>query len=74
MLYHAEFFDKRNEKQRDLTCSKVEMVDGYWTVKKMLMKNVQTGHSTLLEMQDIKFGLDLSDTTFTQSALERGIK
>ena len=57
--------------QRQLVCSGIEKIEGFWTTKKMNMKNVQTGHSTLLEMTNIVFGLELSDSIFTQGALER---
>ena len=71
MIYKADFYDKRGDMQRELTCSKVEKVDGFWTIKEMFMKNVQTEHSTSLELKDIKYGIEISDSIFTQSALER---
>ncbi|MBP5438445.1 MAG: outer membrane lipoprotein-sorting protein [Treponema sp.] len=71
IMTKADFYDKQDMLQRQLVCSGIEKIEGFWTTKKMNMTNVQTGHSTLLEMTNIVFGLDLSDNLFTQGALER---
>lgn len=72
MLYKAEFYDRQNLLQRVLTCSEIKMIDGFWTTGKMLMKNVQKDHSTVIEMKDVKYGITLDETLFTVSALEKG--
>lgn len=72
ILYKAEFFDRQDMKQRELECAEIGIVDGYWTTRKMIMKNVQSGHTTLLEITDIAYNENLSDAIFTQGALERG--
>ena len=72
MLYKAEFYDRQDLLQRVLTCSEIKMIDGFWTTGKMLMKNVQKDHSTVIEMKDVKYGITLDETLFTVSALEKG--
>ena len=72
MLYKAQFFDRQNELQRELKCSDIKKIDGFWTTGKMLMKNVQKEHTTLIEMKDVKYGVALDETLFSVSALEKG--
>ncbi len=72
LLQKAEFYDRQNNLQRTLTCSDIAMIDGIWTTGKMFMENVQTGHSTLLEMKDVRYNVDIDDSLFTAAALERG--
>ncbi len=73
ILQKGEFYDKQNNLQRELTCSGIHLQDGFWTTDTMLMKNVLTNHSTVLEMKDVKYNLAVDDNMLTVSALERGI-
>ena len=41
--------------------------------KRMLMRNVQTGHSTLLLFEDPKFNIKLAANLFTVARLEQGL-
>lgn len=68
----GEYYDKQNTLTRELTCSGLTQIDGIWTTEKMLMKNVKNGHSTLLELRDVKYNMPLDDNMFTVSAIERG--
>lgn len=68
----GEFYDRQNTLARELSCSGIKKIDGIWTTQKMLMKNLKNGHSTLLEMKDVKYNLPLSDNMFTVGAIERG--
>ena len=69
----AELFDQRGEVQRELVCSDIRQVDGIWTIHKMVMTNIQTGHSSTLEMKSVKYNIDLADSLFTVSFIERGM-
>lgn len=73
MLYKCELFDRQNSLQRVLTCSDIKSINGYLTCSFMKIENVQTNHSTSLEMKNIVFDTKLDDNMFTVSALERGI-
>ncbi len=72
LLIKGEFFDRQNNLQRILTCSGFEKQSGYWTTKKMLMKNVQTEHTTTIEMDDVSYDIPLDDSLLTVNALENG--
>ena len=68
----GEYYDRQNELARVLTSSDTTKIDGIWTTQKMFMQNVKTGHSTLLEMKNVRYNLSLDDKMFTVSAIERG--
>ncbi|MBQ4377767.1 MAG: outer membrane lipoprotein-sorting protein [Treponema sp.] len=72
MLYKGEFYDRQNNLQRELFCSEIKIIDGFWTTGKMLMKNVQKNHTTLLEMKNVSYGVSVDDSLLTVSALEKG--
>ncbi len=72
MLYKGEYYDRQNNLQRKLTCSDIKEIDGFWTTGKMFMENVQKNHTTLIEMKDVKYGVDVDDSLLTVASLEKG--
>ena len=71
VVQKAEYYDRQNNLFKALTCENIEKVNGYWTIQKMTMKNVQTNHQTVYELQNIKFDIPVDANYFTVSALER---
>ena len=69
----VEFYDKLGKLHRQMFASDIKKVDGFWTIGKMEMKNVQTGHSTELLFLDPKFNVQLDSKIFTVNKLERGL-
>ena len=69
----VEFYDKLGKLHRQMVSSDIKKVDGFWTVGKMEMKNVQTGHSTELLFLDPKYNIQLDSKIFTVNKLERGL-
>lgn len=72
MALKVEYYDKLGNLQRKLEVSDIEKTDGFWTAKKMHMSNVQTGHRTILTIENPKFNIGLKENTFTVSRLEKG--
>ncbi len=72
MLYKGEFFDKQGKLQRTLSCSEIKKIDGFWTTERMLMTNVQKNHSTLIEMKNVSYGVEIDESLLTVAALEKG--
>ncbi|MCR5288806.1 MAG: outer membrane lipoprotein-sorting protein [Treponema sp.] len=68
----GEYYDKQNTLTREMRCTDITQIDGIWTTGKMFMKNVKTGHSTLLEMKDVMYNRAFDDNMFTVSSIERG--
>lgn len=73
MAVKAEYFDKLNKLHRRLTISNIEKVQGFWTMRLMQMENVQTGHKTIIRMDNQKFNVKVSPNLFTVSQLEKGL-
>jgi len=64
-----EYYDRRGELARVFTAEEVKAVQGFWTVTKRLMKNVQTGHSTEAVLSDVRYNLKLAPDLFSERAL-----
>ena len=73
MAVKAEYYDKLNKLHRRLTISNINKVQGFWTMHLMQMENVQTGHKTIIRMDNQKFNIKLSPNLFTVSQLEKGL-
>lgn len=73
MLVRAEYYDKLDKLHRLLTVSEIEKIQGFWTTHLMHMENVQTGHKTIIRMDNQKFNPDISPNLFTVSSLEKGL-
>ena len=69
----VEYYDKLNKLHRLLVASDIKQVDGFWTVGKMNMKNVQTNHETALVFKNYKYNTPADDNMFTVSQLEKGL-
>lgn len=69
----VEFYDKLGKLHRQMVSSDIKKIDGFWTVGKMEMKNVQTGHSTELLFLDPKYNIQLDSKIFSVNKLERGL-
>ncbi len=57
---------------KTLNCMDIVEIDGIWSVRKMIMENIQTKHKTIMEISDIRFNESIQDTLFTVSALKTG--
>lgn len=73
MAVKVEYYDKLNKLHRQLTISNIEKVQGFWTMHLMQMINVQTGHKTIIRMNNQKFNVKVSPNLFTVSKLEKGL-
>ena len=66
----GEFYDKKGELLKVLTVSGMEKdAKGHWVVKDTVMKNVQKGTSTRMEILQHKTDTDIADDYFTERFL-----
>lgn len=70
---YVEYYDKLNKLHRVLTVSDVKKVQGFWTIHKMEMKNVQTEHSTLIIVKNPQYNIKIDKALFTVAKLEKGL-
>lgn len=67
-----EFYDRKNELLKTLVNSGYKKYpNNKWRAEEMLMTNHQTGKSTILYWQDIRFGINVSSRDFDRNALKR---
>lgn len=64
-----EYYDHRGELARIFTAEELREVQGFWTIVKRVMKNVQTGHGTEAVLDDVRYNQNLSPDLFTERAL-----
>ncbi len=67
----VEFYDKKNRLMKIMTLDELRKDGPYWSVLKMRMENVQTGHKTIMVMSDIKYDAGIRDDYFTERFLMR---
>ncbi len=69
----CEFYDKLGKLHRVMTVTDLQKVEGFWTVMKMEMKNVQSGHSTQITVSEPKYDIKVDKSLFTVAKLEKGL-
>ena len=66
-----DFYDKKGEPlKREVI--KWQQVKNAWVWSEVLVKNVQTGHSSIFRVTDVKINLGLHDDMFSERALSLG--
>ena len=70
---YCEFYDKLGKLHRVMTVLDLQKVGGFWTVMKMEMKNVQSGHSTQITVSEPKYDIKVDKSLFTVAKLEKGL-
>jgi len=70
---YVEYYDKLDKLHRVLTVQDLQKVQGFWTVMKMEMKNVQSGHSTQITVTGPKYDIAVDKSLFTVAKLEKGL-
>lgn len=65
----TEYYDKQGRKYRVYEALKVEKIDGYNTVTKSRMKNLNTKGETVLTYQSVKYNIGLPENIFTERFL-----
>ncbi len=69
LLRKVEFYDKNNKLFKILTISEYQNIETYNFSTKLIMKNVQTGSQTIMNVSNIKYNIDLPDSYFTKESL-----
>lgn len=67
-----EIYDDEGELLKVNTVTRLEQVQGYWTIIGNTMENVQTGHKTVLAIQRFVYDQELPESLFTTNYLQTG--
>ncbi|MDA8092231.1 MAG: outer membrane lipoprotein-sorting protein [Nitrospiraceae bacterium] len=66
-----QYYDRRGELLKVFTADEVKTVKGFPTITKRTMKNVQSGHSTVVTFEKTDYNLGLSDSLFSERFMKR---
>ena len=69
LLHKVEFFDKSNKLFKILTIHEYQNFENFNFASKMIMKNIQTGCQTVMNVSEIKYNINLPDSYFTKESL-----
>ncbi len=67
----VEMYNKAGKLFKVMNNSEVEKVDGYWTPKRVEMKDVLRNHTTTMELVSVKHDQGLTDKTFSKRNLKK---
>ena len=67
-----DFYDRQGRMLKTMTRTDVRLHQGFWTAFKTEVHNVQENHRTILEITNAFYDLNLKDSLFRVSTLERG--
>jgi len=68
----VDYYDRANNLHRQLILSEIRQVSGFWLALNLNMTNVQTGHQTILTIENPEYNLALPENMFTVAKLEKG--
>lgn len=66
-----EYFDDRDNKYREYQVLAVQQIQGYPTVTKSRVKDLQGGGQTVIEYTDVEYDIGLEEDIFTERYLRR---
>lgn len=69
-----EFYDEDSDLLKTLTVSDYKLIDGYWMITDSLMYNIQSEHSTTIELNNLILDSGIKDSIFTTRTMEKGIR
>ncbi|MDD2550706.1 MAG: outer membrane lipoprotein-sorting protein [Bacteroidales bacterium] len=67
-----EFYDDRDRLLKVLTIIDFAKVDGFWTILKTEMHNVQRDHKTTMEFTDVQKNKGIPNSRFTERSMTQG--
>ena len=71
MPMKAEYYDKSGKKYREVEALVVEEIQGFPTVTKSRVRDLESGGETISEFKDIKYNIGLKDDMFTERYLRK---
>jgi hypothetical protein len=70
----AEYWDPAGRRLKTARLGDVRLVDGIWTVHRVEVENVVSGHRTNLSFHEVDYASPVDDDLFTERALARGLR
>ncbi len=73
LMRKTDFWDTSNNVFKSISIRDYQQIDGVWTARIMEAKNLETGHSTIFTITDVRLNSGLPDDIFSVQSLERGL-
>ncbi len=67
----AEYYDKNGKLYRTVEATRVETIQGFPTVTESVVKDLNTGSSTINKFSDVEYNIGLNERIFTERFLRR---
>jgi hypothetical protein len=74
VVVHADVYNPRNERVKVFDVTRLERVDGIWTVLSMVVVNDRDKTRTELDTTSIRYNVGLSEKDFTRRQLEQELR
>jgi outer membrane lipoprotein-sorting protein len=71
MPFEAEYYDKAGKLYRTIEAAKIETIQGHPTAVESVAKDLNSGSTTRVVYNDVKYDIGLSDDMFTERYLRR---
>lgn len=72
----GQVWELRGNRVKYLTASDIEQIDGIWTVKRLQVvttRNERQEHASILQVDRVRYNVELNDTIFTTETMQRGL-
>ncbi|MFC1786230.1 outer membrane lipoprotein-sorting protein [Candidatus Neomarinimicrobiota bacterium] len=69
LLRKVEFYDKSDKLLKVLTINEYQSFENFNFSTKLIMRNIQTGSHTVMDVSEIKYNIEISDNYFTKESL-----
>ena len=69
-----EFYDAKGVLVKTLEVSELDQIGSFWTITKMTMMTMKSGHSTTMRLSDLAIETGLTEDDFTVERMKLGIK
>ncbi|MDF1570683.1 MAG: outer membrane lipoprotein-sorting protein [Bacteroidales bacterium] len=67
-----DFYDEDGDLLKTLTIYEYDKIDGYWTILKTEMKNIQKNHRTVMEFSNVQINQGVPESKFTERSMTMG--
>ena len=69
-----EFYDEDGDLLKVLTVESYDEIGGYWVLLHFEMHDVQKDHTTEMRLENVRIDRGVSDSTFTERMMTRGVR
>lgn len=67
----VEYFDGMDNIWKTIARTQLERINGYWTARKLEVKNLDKNHTTINRIDEVEYDIGLDDSIFTKRYLMR---